>query len=1086
MEWPKLIFSPSTAESNYMSWRRRLHDTICANFGYEFGVITRNDKAYTPSMPSLPTMDDIEEEIEEDVREEFLTTLRKAVTSTYATDIAKAKTTNSKLFGIIWACLSTESRYAIERLPEWTNQEEDRTSHSTYNLEALMQAITKTHMVQPSGPRRNAHDIFLATESYHSLRMGLKQSLSEYMEEFKFARSRIEGMGGVLEIESQSAMRFLKSLDPDRFSEFVTALNTSCTIGGNKFPSTIFEVFSLAYDASVTKASMSKTTSMMEATTLTTIGNPTETSKQHPKGNRNKKRKPFKGSKPSSTPSKPSSNQRQHSAQSNNKIKCHFCDRIGHVIKDCRKYIAAKDAAKQKTNERQGDNGNRARSKPHKPNGGPPRPKRPQHNNSIDNANALSIKASPAIFPRNIDSEDDFEDDAASTTSRSCFMMSEDTGSIPESHVLLDYQSGVNIIKDRLLLTNIRSAPTPMSITGIADGKSIVCTEIGDLKYFGECYYHENATANVLCAAKVEDMFIGKIKYKQQCYFRVTVEPDVVIEFKRIGSHYACPSSDLLPTHDQISTQTRALSVLNQLPKAKLKRIHEVLRVQRNLGYPALSTLKNIIRNNLISNLTIKIEDIDDTIAHIGTKTPEELKGKVSPPSKPIVKEVKIPKDSKDIELHIDLFFFFSLVYLICVSKPICYTTILPLGNKRWEEIGKALMSIINGYKSRQLRVTTVVSDNESSLVSSKEKLEGQGIFVNLVAPETHVPKAESKIRFVRERARTLLHRVGYKPPEMAIPWLLKFVAYSLNILPDTRTGLIPMEQLTGVRIDFARDARLCWGDIVEVFRTPLVLNSMDSRSFTCIALAPSGNSSGTWCFLSLASQRVIKSDKWTLRKYDSITMNDLLPLRSNQYRRLRDLPPEPEDNKSSISRKPERIKRKHAQDPIIEDDQDLNEITIPSEPLILKNEEPDFESLIRPGPDDQASQHPNPTSKRRRSDDVPPNEPPIRYSQPSTSPPTWSELVKAGQYDLGESYATKCDPSEILSAINATCEVLRTMSFNISVKEAYKRFPLLADKAIEAELKQMIKKKVFHPVHRRDIPKGSRHSRIYSSMFLK
>ena len=39
--------------------------------------------------------------------------------SNYAAEQFKAENINLKLYGIIWASLSKESKYAIGRLPEW-------------------------------------------------------------------------------------------------------------------------------------------------------------------------------------------------------------------------------------------------------------------------------------------------------------------------------------------------------------------------------------------------------------------------------------------------------------------------------------------------------------------------------------------------------------------------------------------------------------------------------------------------------------------------------------------------------------------------------------------------------------------------------------------------------------------------------------------------------------------------------------------------------------------------------------------------------------------------------------------------------
>ena len=112
------------------------------------------------------------------------------------------------------------------------------------------------------------------------------------------------------------------------------------------------------------------------------------------------------------------------------------------------------------------------------------------------------------------------------------------------------------------------------------------------------------------------------------------------------------------------------------------------------------------------------------------------------------------------------------------------------------------------------------------------------------------------------ERAKqnyTILQSVS--SPDTTIPWLPKYASYSINIVPHSRTGKVP---------------RACWGDIVELYKTPKVMNSMEPRSLTCIALAPSGNSTGSWFFLSLNSGSVVKGHRWSDRKFDELALKTI------------------------------------------------------------------------------------------------------------------------------------------------------------------------------------------------------------------
>lgn len=113
-----------------------------------------------------------------------------------------------------------------------------------------------------------------------------------------------------------------------------------------------------------------------------------------------------------------------------------------------------------------------------------------------------------------------------------------------EGCIILDGGSGANIIKDRYLLTNIRAAPKPLSISGITEGPALLTSEIGDLPFFGVCYFDARARANVLCQTKIEDEF--QVKYLQGRHYKIRINSAIEIEFRRKGTKYVCPNEVLL------------------------------------------------------------------------------------------------------------------------------------------------------------------------------------------------------------------------------------------------------------------------------------------------------------------------------------------------------------------------------------------------------------------------------------------------------------------------------------------------------------------------------------------------------------
>ena len=113
--WPRLHFSPATGETNISNFVKNLEEAISANFGVHYAVLIRTGRPWVPPIPTYTTVKS------DHPNYLFYKDLRKSIISNYATELFKAENTNLKLYGIIWASLSKESKYAIARLPDWTD-----------------------------------------------------------------------------------------------------------------------------------------------------------------------------------------------------------------------------------------------------------------------------------------------------------------------------------------------------------------------------------------------------------------------------------------------------------------------------------------------------------------------------------------------------------------------------------------------------------------------------------------------------------------------------------------------------------------------------------------------------------------------------------------------------------------------------------------------------------------------------------------------------------------------------------------------------------------------------------------------------
>jgi hypothetical protein len=71
-------------------------------------------------------------------------------------------------------------------------------------------------------------------------------------------------------------------------------------------------------------------------------------------------------------------------------------------------------------------------------------------------------------------------------------------------------------------------------------------------------------------------------------------------------------------------------------------------------------------------------------------------------------------------------------------------------------------------------------------------------------------------------------------------------------------------EMFTGVKVDVSKQAKLCFGDYVQVHEDDMITNTMKERTVGALCLGPSGNVQGGYIFVSLATWSVIRRRSWT------------------------------------------------------------------------------------------------------------------------------------------------------------------------------------------------------------------------------
>ena len=115
----------------------------------------------------------------------------------------------------------------------------------------------------------------------------------------------------------------------------------------------------------------------------------------------------------------------------------------------------------------------------------------------------------------------------------------------------------------------------------------------------------------------------------------------------------------------------------------------------------------------------------------------------------------KILKHYKDIHLDIDILYVNQTAFLLAISRDIGFIHCRPMSINSTEKIKNAMKQITLDYQERGFKVILVFGDGEFEHL--KDWMRGE-LQVNLdtCAADSHVPKVEGAIRFVKERLRSI------------------------------------------------------------------------------------------------------------------------------------------------------------------------------------------------------------------------------------------------------------------------------------------------------------------------------------------
>jgi hypothetical protein len=410
--------------------------------------------------------------------------------------------------------------------------------------------------------------------------------------------------------------------------------------------------------------------------------------------------------------------------------------------------------------------------------------------------------------------------------------------------ILLDNQSTIDIFCNKNLLSKIHQVNDEMSIE--TNGGILSTNMKGFLQNYGEVWYHPNAITNILSLNNIKNKYRVTYDSEKDNIFFVH-KPDAIIKFQE--------SDNGLFFHDVTDRDVILLNTVeenkNKYSERQYKRAVLAQELYTNIGYPSIRDFKALVKNCLINNCPVTIEDIKIAEDIFGPSV-YALKGKTTrtAPTRVETDYVEVPQDimrnHKNVVLCGDIFFVQGYAFLVTLSRNIKFNTIEDLDNGMdADELISALDHVFDTYSRRGFKVTDVLMDLQFATL--EHELRSRGINLNLAAAKEHVGEIERLIRTIKERARALRSSLPFKKiPKRLVSAIVRHVSRWLNIFCPKNgisSTISPRTLMTGVKLDYHKDCQLEIGTYVQVHEEPSPSNDIEKyRTTGAIALERSKN----------------------------------------------------------------------------------------------------------------------------------------------------------------------------------------------------------------------------------------------------
>jgi hypothetical protein len=270
---------------------------------------------------------------------------------------------------------------------------------------------------------------------------------------------------------------------------------------------------------------------------------------------------------------------------------------------------------------------------------------------------------------------------------------------------------------------------------------------------------------------------------------------------------------------------------IRKYTKRELKMAELARDYQRKLGYASSGQLVKLISQGKIHNINITPQDVARATDIWGPDL-GSLKGKTTTHKAELEEEIIKIGIRSDQVMHIDLMFVNSITYLITVYMPLEYVVVVNKVPKKDEQtLWNSLLSHINHIKKHGFNISMISVDGESAMSTQWfiDKVNAEGITLDVTGAGEAVSVVERKIRHIKEKVRAVINTLSYNLTEQQESWLIKYAVSRIDLVPTSNSVeyISPREKLYGRKINLNKELKHGYGDYVHVHRNT-INNSME------------------------------------------------------------------------------------------------------------------------------------------------------------------------------------------------------------------------------------------------------------------